>query len=234
MTPDDRTPLAALPLLAVDVETTGLSSQHDHVLAVGWVPVNGDRIDLSGARRHIIRHDDPGDAVTIHGLTHDDLAEGLPLPEVLAELREALTGRVFLAHHAPFDQAFLGAAFRAEGEAPPHAPVVCTLRLQRRLLSRDGEIPRGALRLWRARAHYGLPAAKAHDALGDAIACAELYLAQAAELTVGGTRRLGDVRLRQTWAERVRAWLRSRRRQLGGHRAHDAGLRGQTPRSDRR
>lgn len=212
MTPGDRTPLAALPLLAVDVETTGLSSQRDHVLSVGWVPVNGDRIDLSGARRHVIRHDDPGEAVTIHGLTHDDLAGGLPLDEVLAELREALEGRVFLAHHAPFDQAFLGAAFRAADQALPQTPVVCTLRLQRRLRSRDGEIPRGALRLWRARAHYGLPAAKAHDALGDAIACAELFLAQAAELTAGGAQRLGDVRLRETWMQRLRGWLRARRR----------------------
>lgn len=209
MTPADRVPLADLPLLAVDLETTGLSPQHDHVLSVGWVPVDDGRIDLARARRFVVRHNDPGDAVTIHGLTHDDLAAGTPLPDVLAELRAALAGRVFLAHHAPFDQAFLGAAFRALGQTPPRAPIVCTLRLQRRLLSRDGEIPRGALRLWRARAHYGLPGAKAHDALGDAIACAELYLAQAAELTAGGAKRLGDVRLRETWTQRLRAWLRS-------------------------
>lgn len=215
MTPDDRTPLATLPLLAVDLETTGLSAGRDKVLAVGWVPVDGARIDLSGARRHVVRHDDPGDAVTIHGLTHDDLEQGRPLDEVLAELRQALAGRAFLAHHAPFDVAFLDAAFRSVGERPPQPPVVCTLVLQRRLLSRHGEIPRGALRLWRARAGYGLAPAKAHDALNDAIACAELYLAQSAELTVGAEPRLRDVRLLETWTQRVRAWLRSRRR--GAH-----------------
>ncbi|WP_110240549.1 exonuclease domain-containing protein [Nocardioides gilvus] len=210
MTPDDRTPLATLPLLAVDVETTGLKAGHDTLLAVGWVPVNGSRIDLSGARRLVVRHDDPGGAVTIHGLTHDDLEEGRPLVAVLAELREALAGRAFLAHHAPFDVAFLDAAFRAVGERAPAPPVVCTLVLQRRLLSRHGEIPRGALRLWRARAHYGLAPAKAHDALNDAIACAELYLAQAAEISTGGVSRLGDVRLRESWTQRLRAWLRAR------------------------
>src|SRR5690606_23281686 len=144
----------------------------------------------------------PGEAVTIHGLTHDDLEEGRPLAEVLAELREALTGRAFLAHHAPFDVAFLEAAFGLVGERPPEPPVVCTLVLQRRLLSRHGEIPRGALRLWRARAGYGLAPAKAHDALNDAIACAELYLAQSAELTVGAEPRLRDVRLLETWTQR--------------------------------
>ena len=89
------------------------------MLAVGWVPVDGLRIDLSGGRRHVVRHDDPGEAVTIHGLTHDDLEEGRPLAEVLGELRRALAGRVLLAHHAPFELAFLDAAFRSVGEHPP-------------------------------------------------------------------------------------------------------------------
>lgn len=211
MTPDDRTTLDVLPLLALDVETTGLSPVSDRLLAVGWVPVDGTRIDLSGARRYVVRRDDPGEAVTIHGLTHDDLEEGLPLVEVLAELRVALSGRVLLAHYAPFDRAFLDAAFRAVGERPELPPDVCTLELQRRLLTRHGEVPRGALRLWRARERHGLPVAKAHDALGDALACAELYLAQVAELGTSGPLRLRDVRRRESWLRRLRGWLRRRR-----------------------
>ena len=40
----------------------------------------------------------------------------------------------------------------------------------------------GALRLWTARERRGLPVYRAHEALTDALACAELYLAQRAEL----------------------------------------------------
>jgi DNA polymerase III subunit epsilon len=209
--PDDRTPLDRLRLLAVDLETTGLSPAHDQVLAVGWVPVDGLRIDLSGAQRHVVRRDDPGDAVTIHGLTHDDLEEGRPLTEVLAELRRALAGRVLLAHHAPFELAFLAAALRAVGAPPGLPPAVCTLELQRRLLSRHGEVRPGDLRLWRARERHGLPVTAAHDALGDALACAELYLAQAAELGASGPLSLRDVRRREPWPERLRSWWRDRR-----------------------
>lgn len=210
MTPDDRTSLDELALLAVDLETTGLSSARDQVLAVGWVPVDGNRIDLSGARRHVVRRDDPGEAVTIHGLTHDDLEEGRPLAEVLAELSRALAGRVLLAHHAPFELAFLDAAFRTVGERLVQPPAVCTLELQRRLLTRQGEVPPGALRLWRARERHGLPVTKAHDALGDALACAELYLAQTAELGASGPLSLRDVRRRESWLDRLRTWLRGR------------------------
>ena len=211
MTPDDRTTLDVLPLLAVDVETTGLSPLRDRVLAVGWVPVDGARIDLSGARRHVVRRDDPGQAVTIHGLTHDDLEDGRPLVEVLTELRHALSGRVLLAHYAAFDLAFLDAAFEAVGERPVRLPDVCTMDLQRRLLARHGEVPPDALRLWRARERHGLPPAKAHDALGDALACAELYLAQVAELGAGRPLCLRDVRRQKSWLHRVQAWLRRRR-----------------------
>ena len=36
--------------------------------------------------------------------------------------------------------------------------------------------------MWAARGQYGLPRYAAHAALTDALACAELYLAQVAEL----------------------------------------------------
>ena len=49
------------------------------------------------------------------------------------------------------------------------------------------------LRLWRARRRYGLPRYRAHDALIDALACAELYLAQTAELRDRGVTTLRDL-----------------------------------------
>ena len=53
-------PDTARRLLALDVETTGLVPGRDRVVSVGWVPVDGDRLDLAGARRFVVRGDDPG------------------------------------------------------------------------------------------------------------------------------------------------------------------------------
>ena len=216
--PDTRS-CAGLRLLALDVETTGLVPGHDHLVSVGWVPVDGDRLDLAGARRFVVRGDDPGSAAEIHGLTREDLAAGTPLPEVLRELRAALDGRVLLAHHATFDLGFLQAAFREAGERMPRVPVVCTLALHKRLLRADAlpEWPAGALRLWTARERYGMPAGRPHDALGDALACAELYLGQRAELGRDRELTLRDLRLPTGWWPRTRRrwrrhWWRTRRR----------------------
>jgi DNA polymerase-3 subunit epsilon len=67
--------------------------------------------------------------------------------------------------------------------------VVDTFVLEQRALEgsagsgRWGREPEpGALRLWAARERRGLPVYRAHEALVDALACAELYLAQCAEL----------------------------------------------------
>ncbi len=200
---------SGLRLLAVDVETTGLVAGRDRVVSVGWVPVDGDTIDLAAARRFVVLGDDPGAAADIHGLTREDLALGTPLPAVLAELSRALEGRALLAHHAPFDVGFLRAAFREVGERMPRGPVVCTLALQKRLLRSRGPEPwpPGALRLWVARERFGMPAGRPHDALGDALACAELFLGQAAEL---GPVTLRDVRLRSPRPSRLRRAVRRR------------------------
>ncbi|MGA4669367.1 exonuclease domain-containing protein [Propionibacteriaceae bacterium Y1923] len=191
--PAPSTRLADLPLLAVDLETTGLDAPTGAILSIGFVPVDGDAITLAGARRIMIRTGaEVGDSATIHGIT-DDVAEqeGVSLAAGLAELLQALRGRALLAHYAPMETGFLERACREVFGRPLVLTAVDTMQVQYRLLATHAsqEPPRSALRLWAARARYGLPVYKAHDALTDALACAELYLALAQEPGVGTTLR---------------------------------------------
>lgn len=174
-----------LPLLAVDVETTGLDPRSGHILAVGLVPVDGRVIRLAGAGYLVVRVDaEVGQSATIHGLTDDIVAGGVELSEAVSRVLGELTGRVLLSHHASIETGFLGAACeRLWGAGMPCASVD-TMRLADRLLPRrfGEERAAGALRLWAVRDRYGLPVGRAHHALADAISCAELYLAETAEL----------------------------------------------------
>lgn len=188
--PDPSTPARRLRLLAVDLETTGLDPRRDHILAIGHVPVDGLCISLSGAcRLHVAPAAPVGASATVHGITDDVAASGMPLERALGHLLRALTGRVLLAHHAPLDLAFLSAACSSLWGAPLVVPAVDTMDLQRRLVTSPWQPqPReGELRLWRARQRYGLPVYRPHDPLADALGCAELYLAQVAERDPGGS-----------------------------------------------
>ncbi len=193
--PRDGTPLTDLPLLAIDIETTGLDPDQDQVLSVGFVPVDGRSIRLGGAAHAIIRADaSVGRSATIHGITDDAVAAGLPLADVLERTLDALTGRVLLAHFARIEVDFLTRACERTFGGTPLFTVVDTLTLGKQHLFRTrGAIPRGQLRLHALRERFGLPRYKAHDALVDALACAELYLALTAER---GQRPLRQVRER--------------------------------------
>lgn len=181
-------PARDLELLAIDLETTGLRPTRHEILSVGLVPLRGLSIDLSGARQLAVRPTGPdgvGQSAAVHDITDDVASAALPLERVLPEVLTALEGRVLLAHHARIEVGFLTQACRACGQAPPRLTVIDTVRLQRRVLRRGhaaAHVAEEELGLAAARRHLGLPRYRSHEALTDALACAELYLAQVAVL----------------------------------------------------
>ncbi|WP_420174540.1 exonuclease domain-containing protein [Luteococcus sp. OSA5] len=183
--PAPSTPARELRLLAVDVETTGLDPKTDRLLSIGWVPVDGNAIPLRGAGHVVLRGaTEVGQSATIHRITDDQLAAGMEPAQALTQLLQALRGRVLLAHHAVMETGFLEGAMKQVWGNSVSLPTVDTMQLQYRLLTKgfDDEPPPGSLRLWAARDQYGLPRYRAHEALTDALACAELYLAQVSEI----------------------------------------------------
>lgn len=201
--PAPSTPISELSLLAMDVETTGLDPRRDRVLSVGFVPVDGDRVVLGGAGSVLLRperdDDGVGQSATVHGITDDQVAVGADVSEFLDTVFTALTGRILLAHYSLIEVEFLRALCRRVHGVRPPLRAVDTLALQRRVLT--GGLDMGftadpaaeELRLWGARERYGLPRYRAHDAMVDALACAELYLAQMAELGERGAITLQDL-----------------------------------------
>ena len=168
--------------LAVDVETTGLKPEKHSLVSIGWVPVNGNVIDLSGAQYFVLSGVRIGDSATLHGVTDDDVARlGEDHAVVLDAFDRAIAGRAMIAHFAQMETGFISKLYReVRGQRFTFSErdVVDTMALERRHMERMGTYPRGEdLRLARVRERYNLPAYRNHNALTDAIACAELYLA---------------------------------------------------------
>ncbi len=179
-------PKFATHLLAVDIETTGFDPQTDRMLSIGWVPITNGAIELEGAGHVVLgsktaRQDSVGESATIHGITDDMLAEGVSLEEGLGIFLQALAGRTMLAHFAELETKFLNHACEQQFGAPLIVATVDTMAREYDAITTTGRDPgRDELRLWNLRETYGLPTYKAHHALTDALACAELWIAQAA------------------------------------------------------
>ncbi|GAA5188723.1 exonuclease domain-containing protein [Ferrimonas gelatinilytica] len=172
------------PLLALDLELTGLDPQRDRILSIASVPIDGGRVQLAHAWHQLVRIDgEVGQSCTIHGIRDRDMAQGLPLCEALTELLPRLSGRVVICHNATLDRAFLRRGFlECFGERPPLL-FIDTLLLEQQRFARRGATPHGdGLRLGSCRERYGLPVYPGHNALVDAIACGELLLAQCSEM----------------------------------------------------
>ena len=174
------TPLAGLEFVAFDTETTGCASATGRMVEIGAVRFRLDGTELDRFTRLINPlRPIPATVTRIHGIT-DAMVRGCPTEaDVLPEFVEFLgdPGRtVAMAHNAPFDLAFVGAALARSGlAAPPHL-VIDTVRLSRR---RAGGLPSHSLRsLVRC---FGIGETTEHRGLSDSIALERIFLNLAAK-----------------------------------------------------
>jgi DNA polymerase-3 subunit epsilon len=178
-----NTPINALPLLSVDFETTGLNAKEDTLLSVGFITMENGQIKLGTSYHDVIKNGLLLDKenVVIHQITDSQKNEGQALEVVVERLLKALAGKVMLAHYSRIEVTFLKeACLKLYGVAPVF-PVIDTLVIAKKYLdNRDLPYDPSMLRLANLRAHYKLPEHRGHNALNDAIATAELFLAQLA------------------------------------------------------
>ncbi len=174
-----QSPARDAAYLAIDLEMTSLDPSTGEVVSIGWVPITHCEIDLSAARHHLLRAESlVGESAVIHQLRDCDRVGGEPPEEVLQALLKAASGRVLLFHCAELDIAFLNALCQTHLAAPLLLPYVDTLQIEHGRRERAHQpVRNGELRLADCREHYHLPAYPAHNALSDALATAELFLA---------------------------------------------------------
>lgn len=176
-----ETSINDLPILAVDFETTGLDAKTDKLLSIGFVKMEHEQIKLSSCYHQIIKANTRLEEsnVIIHQITDAQKEQGQPLRIVVEQLLKALAGKVMLVHFARIERQFLQQACLELYGLAPDFPIIDTLVIAKRQLDkRDVSYDPSELRLSRLRHNYQLPDHHGHDALNDAIATAELLLAQ--------------------------------------------------------
>lgn len=184
-------PLGEAPLVAVDFETTGLDPQRHSIVSIGVVPFTLDRICFSRRQHWLLkpRFDLQDRSVTLHHITHADLADAPDLRLVLDEVLDALAGRLPVVHYRNIERAFLDSALRHRLGEGLLFPMIDTMALEARVYRQSlaakfkrwlGGKP-VSIRLHDCRLRYGLPAYQPHHAALDALATAELFQAQVAD-----------------------------------------------------
>lgn len=185
---DPETPMGDVPMLAMDMETTGLDETRHAIVSIGVVPFDLRRIRLGGRLYWVVKPPRPLDerSITFHHITHSDIETAPDLQAVLPILLTAMAGRIVVVHYRNIERPFLDAAVRARLGEPLLFPVIDTMALEARLhrISWRSRVrgwlgqPPVSIRLGDSRTRYGLPGYTGHHALHDALATAELLQAQ--------------------------------------------------------
>lgn len=187
---DPERPLNEQPLLAIDLETSGLNPEQEHILSIGIQPFTLARIPVGQRQHWLVRSPRPVSegAVTIHQITDSALANAPELAAVLPQVITQMTGHLMVVHYRNIERGFLNRASTQIWQEPWLFPVIDTMALEatiyrrrtwwQRLLGQRAQGP--SIRLADARARLGLPFYAAHAAHIDALATAELLQAQIA------------------------------------------------------
>jgi DNA polymerase III subunit epsilon len=120
------------PIVCLDVETTGASPQHDRVTEIGIVEMrpDGSVTEWSSLVNPQARISEFIEKLT--GISNAMVEDAPTFDQIAAELMERLEGRVFVAHNARFDYAFIKNEFKRI-DTSFRADTLCTVRLSRRL-----------------------------------------------------------------------------------------------------
>ena len=170
-------PLRETTFVVVDLETTGgrpragADGSVDAITEIGAVKVRSGEVIGEFATLVDPGRDIPPKVVELTGITTALVRDAPAISTVLPMFLEFARGAVLVAHNARFDIGFLRAAAEQCNIAWPRPPVLCTVRLARRVLSRE-EAP--SVRLSALARLVGAATQPTHRALDDARATVEV------------------------------------------------------------
>jgi len=169
--PADPT-LATMSFAVVDVETTGGRPAAGHrVTEIAIAVVEGGVVGEVYERLVNPERSIPAFITALTQISWAMVRDQPRFAAIAGDVVRRLDRRVFVAHNAAFDWAFVSSEVERAGRPPLSGPRLCTVRLARRLL------PQLRSRsLDHVSRHYGVAIGARHRAAGDAVATAECLL----------------------------------------------------------
>lgn len=168
----------------LDTELTGLSARKEEIVSIGAVRVRGLAIVPGESFSALVRPSIPlpKTSTLIHRITPEAIAKSPPLAEVLPGLIEFCKGTLIVGHHVGLDMSFINRACKKNHGQPMANPCLDTMRMA--MLWREKRTPSHyeqynlsiSYVLTDLAREFDLPRFTAHEALGDALQTAYLFV----------------------------------------------------------
>lgn len=183
-------PLADLPVVVFDLETTGFHPyQGDRILSIGAVKIRGLQIEKESFYSLVQCRGSISDEITcLTGITKEMTQKAPPLEEVLHDFYRYIQSDVLVAHHAGHERKFMNHAAWTEMKRKFRHRILDTT-----FLTKVNRPNQDLNSLDECCAAYEIPVDHRHHALSDAKAAAALWIQAVEEARENGYRTLGEV-----------------------------------------
>lgn len=176
-----ETPVADIPFVVYDTETTGLDPRTDRMVSIGALRVQGDLIKTDSPFACFLNPDlafKKTEAVRIHGiLPASDFHTYLPESEALMAFLDWLPSTcVLVAHHLGFDRSMVDMAIQRFGGYKLLNAGADTVHMAKQLQPAAYYTPDDAYSLDHLARQFRIPLSDRHTALGDSYITAILFL----------------------------------------------------------
>ena len=126
-------PINKASFCVLDVETTGLSPQHNNIIELGIVRVKNLKIVEKYHSLINPRRDIPAFITGFTGISNDDVYNAPFFEDIADEVIEFIGSDVVAGHNLPFDNSFVKRELRYSGREELKNPNLCTLRVAKRI-----------------------------------------------------------------------------------------------------
>jgi DNA polymerase-3 subunit epsilon len=189
-----------LRFVVLDLETTGLSLTHDHVVSMAAYRVVEGRILMGDMFNSLINPDRsiPPSAVKIHGIVPSMVARAPLLEDIFDQFLRYLGTDILVGYHVKFDLNFLNICMKQRFGFPLQNLAIDAMFMCRKILFprhlRSYAIKfKGDQELDAVAKHFGIQIHERHTAQGDALATAMIFQRILAELEKKGTGQLRNL-----------------------------------------
>lgn len=155
----------------IDLETTGMSPLYSRIIEIGIVKIQCLKITNSYKTFVNPGTEIPYQITRLTGIKNEDVCNAPFIDEILPDIQQFLGDSIICGHNLQFDLGFLNTAFRNYGYEKISNPLLCTLKLARKLCPDLSSKSLGSVV-----DHFGIIHKNVHRALGDATVTAKVLL----------------------------------------------------------
>jgi len=181
-------PLDRVPVVSLDLETTGLRARVDRIVQIGAIQSQDEMARFAALVQPGVPI--PAASTRIHGITDEMVETADRLPLVMPRLRAQVAGCLILGYNIGFDLAVLNAEVARHGLDWSWNAALCLRQLATCLLGPETMMMLGDLEALAT--HYQVPVIDRHTALGDAAIALGVYHRMLPALAAQGIVTLGD------------------------------------------